>query len=88
LDSEQPDEFNASYMNQSFLTGEADLLEMEQTGQQITFKIYKGGISGQPTRITLNPKEARTLIMMLATAIEGGPYTFKDKDNFLGGYDI
>jgi hypothetical protein len=88
LDSEQPNEINSSYMNQSFLTGDADLLEMEQTGQQITFKIYKGGISGQPIRITLSPKEARTLIMMLATAIEGGPYIHKDNDNSLGGYDI
>src|SRR4051812_38460052 len=64
LDSQQPDEISSSYTNQSFLTGEADLLEIEQLGQYITVKVYKGGMSGQPIRLALNPKEARTLIMM------------------------
>jgi len=73
LNSEQPHEPGSSYMNQSFLTGEADLLEVEQIGQHIVFKVCKGGITGQVTRVILNAKEARTLIMMLATAVEGGP---------------
>jgi hypothetical protein len=88
LSSKQPDDLDASYINQSFLTGEADLIEVEQQGQQITLKIYKGGISGKPTRITVSPKEARTLIMMLATAIEGGPFPPSGKGRSQDGFDL
>lgn len=88
LNSDRPDEINSSYVNQSFLTGDADLVEVEQIGQHITLKIYKRGVLDQATRVIINPKEARTLIMMLATAVEGGPYTHKDKDNFPKDCDI
>jgi hypothetical protein len=87
LDSQKPDDLNSSYTNQSFLNGEGDLVEVEQVGQQITFKIYKGGLSGPTTRLTLTPKEARTLIMMLATAVEGGPSPRPDR-NTLDSFDI
>lgn len=77
-------------MNQSFLTGEADLVELEQQGPLIVLKLTKGGLSGPATRLLLSPKEARTLIMMLATAVEAGPYSRsrKDEDNLVGGCDI
>ncbi len=84
MEPEHPDDLNSVFLSQSFLTGEADLLEVEQLGKHIALKIYKGGIMGQSIRLTLNAREARTLIMMLATAVEGGPFESKEPKDFGG----
>ncbi len=88
LDAQRPYDNGSSFMSQSFLTGEADLIEVEQLGQHITLKVSKGGLVGQVMRLNLNTKEARTLIMMLATAVEGGPFSQTGEDNNVNGFDF